>query len=127
MIPEPGMKVFSGPNPPSVIDPRSGLEGVMLMTQSLLRGEIVAMMGDRIFGSDHNTVAVQFLGGTVQFPITAYRLASATGVPVLVMTAPKITRIHLRASRGEDDRCAAGSWARSSQLRSLCPGIRAMP
>lgn len=87
MIPEPGSNA-----PASVIDPRSGLEGVLLMTNALLRGEIVAMMGDRIFGSDRNVVLVQFLGSPALFPITPYRLASAAGVPVLVMTAPRINR-----------------------------------
>jgi predicted LPLAT superfamily acyltransferase len=87
MIPEPGSKT-----PANVIDPHSGLEGVVLMTNALLRGEIVTMMGDRVFGSDHNVVPVQFLGSPALFPITPYRLASATGVPVLVMTAPRISR-----------------------------------
>ena len=87
MIPEPESKA-----PATVIDPRSGIEGVVLMTNALLRGEIVTMMGDRIFGSDHNVVPVQFLGSPALFPITPYRLASATGVPVLVMTAPRISR-----------------------------------
>jgi predicted LPLAT superfamily acyltransferase len=87
MIPEPGSKA-----PATIIDPHSGLEGVMLMTNALLRGEIVAMMGDRIFGSDRNVVPVKFLGSPAIFPITPYRLASATGVPVLVMTAPRISK-----------------------------------
>ena len=87
MIPEPNSKT-----PANIIDPHSGLEGVLLMTNALLRGEIVTMMGDRIFGSDHNVVPVQFLGSRALFPITPYRLASATGVPVLIMTAPKTSK-----------------------------------
>jgi predicted LPLAT superfamily acyltransferase len=96
IIPEPGSKP-----PADVIDPRSGLEGVVQMTNALMRGEIVAMMGDRIFGSDHNVVPVQFLGSPALFPITPYRLASATGVPVLVMTAPKTgkTSYELRVAK----------------------------
>ena len=96
MIPEPNSKA-----PAAVIDPHSGLESVVLMTNALLRGEIVAMMGDRIFGSDHNVATIQFLGSPAQFPITPYRLASATGVPVLVMTAPRIspTSYELRLAR----------------------------
>lgn len=76
----------------SIIDPRSGLDGVLRMTQALLSGEIVAMMGDRVFGNDRNTVEVNFLGGKVNFPVAPYRLASATGVPVIAMIAPKIAR-----------------------------------
>jgi len=87
MIPEPNFTLPAG-----VIDPRSGLAGVMLMTDALLRGEIVTMMGDRSFGSDHNVVPVQFLGCAALFPVTPYRLASVTGVPVVVMTAPRVSK-----------------------------------
>jgi predicted LPLAT superfamily acyltransferase len=87
MIPEPG----AAP-PASIIDSRGGLDTVMQMTAAVLRGEIVAMMGDRIFGSDRNVAPVRFLGGKALFPITAYRVASATHVPVLVMTAPKTAK-----------------------------------
>jgi predicted LPLAT superfamily acyltransferase len=92
MIPEPRtLAMFTGRDA-SVIDPRTGLAGVMQMTDALLRGEIVAMMGDRTFGDEHNCVAVQFLGGTIQLPITPYRLASASGVPIVLVTVPKISR-----------------------------------
>jgi predicted LPLAT superfamily acyltransferase len=87
MIPEPGSKP-----PATVIDPNSGLEGVLMMTNALLRGEIVGMMGDRSFGSDHNVVQVNFLGSPALFPVTPYRLASATGTSVLVLTAPRVSR-----------------------------------
>jgi len=89
MIPETRAPMLLGPQSASMIDPRSGLQGVIAMTEALLRGEIVTMMGDRIFGSDQNSVAVQFLGDPVLFPVTPYRLASATATPVLVMAAPK--------------------------------------
>lgn len=95
-IPEPGTKP-----PGQVIDPRSGVAGVIQMTEALLRGEIVAIMGDRTFGADHNAVAVDFLGRKALFPISPYRIASATGAPVLVMTAPKTgkTTYELRVSK----------------------------
>lgn len=89
MIPETRAPMLLKPDAAGMIDPRSGLAGVMEMTEALLRGEIVTMMGDRIFGSDQNTVAVKFLGGRILVPVTPYRLASATGTPVLVMAAPK--------------------------------------
>ena len=88
-IPEARTAMLLGPESAGMIDPRTGLEGVIAMTEALLRGEIVTMMGDRIFGNDQNTAAVQFLGEPALFPITPYRLASATGTPVLVMAAPK--------------------------------------
>jgi predicted LPLAT superfamily acyltransferase len=84
IIPQPGEKMFA-----NIIDPRSGLNGVIQLTDALLRGEVITMMGDRVFGSDHNVTPVQFLGGQTSFPITPYRLASATGVPIVVMTAPR--------------------------------------
>jgi predicted LPLAT superfamily acyltransferase len=73
----------------NAIDPRTGLQSAIEMTEALLRGDIVAMTGDRSFGNDHNLVPAQFLGGTVLLPITPYRLASATGVPVVIMDAPR--------------------------------------
>jgi len=74
----------------SIIDPRTGLESALQMTQTLLAGNILVMMGDRTIGSEKTVVPVRFLGGEVLFPITPYRVAAATGVPVVVMTAPRI-------------------------------------
>jgi predicted LPLAT superfamily acyltransferase len=71
------------------IDPTTGLDGVLQMTQTLLAGGIVVMMGDRTFGDAKNTVTANFLGAPAAFPLTPYRLASATGLPVLILTAPR--------------------------------------
>jgi predicted LPLAT superfamily acyltransferase len=90
MIPEERTLALFAAKTPSTIDPRTGLDGVMIMTEVLLRGEILTMMGDRTFGGPQTAVAVRFLGGTAEFPVTPYRLASATGCPVLVLLAPKI-------------------------------------
>jgi predicted LPLAT superfamily acyltransferase len=100
MIPEPRTTALFPPGV-RVIDPRTGLGGVMEMTQALLRGEIVSLMGDRSFGDEQNTAPVRLLGGEARFPITPYRLASATGAKVLVLTAPKLARgrYALRLSR----------------------------
>jgi predicted LPLAT superfamily acyltransferase len=59
------------------------------MAETLLAGNILVMMGDRTIGSEKTVVPVRFLGGQVLFPITPYRVAAVTGVPVLVMTAPR--------------------------------------
>ncbi len=80
MLKQTGMKM---------IDPRTGLESALQMTETLLAGNILVMMGDRTIGSDKGVVPVRFLGGEVFFPIAPFRMASATGVPVLVMTAPR--------------------------------------
>jgi predicted LPLAT superfamily acyltransferase len=89
MVPEPRMASLFDPKRVNPIDPRTGLQGSMEMTEALLRGDILAMMGDRSFGNEQTVVPARFLGASVLFPITPYRLASATGVPVVVMTAPK--------------------------------------
>jgi predicted LPLAT superfamily acyltransferase len=89
-VPDPASQPLVDPKDAGEIDPRTGLQSAIQMTEALLRGEIVAMMGDRTFGSDHHVVPTQFLGGQVLMPVTPYRLASATGMPVLVMTAPRI-------------------------------------
>jgi predicted LPLAT superfamily acyltransferase len=90
MIPEPRTLAMFESGNADVIDPRTGLDAVMRMTEALLRGEIVAMMGDRTFGDDRNRVDAHFLGGTIKLPITPYRLASASGMPVVVMLTPKV-------------------------------------
>jgi predicted LPLAT superfamily acyltransferase len=92
LIPEPRTLAMLDESKVGFIDPRSGLEGVMRMTEALLRGEIVAMMGDRTFGGERNRVDARFLGGTIKLPITPYRLASASGSPVVVMLAAKIAK-----------------------------------
>jgi predicted LPLAT superfamily acyltransferase len=90
MLPEPQMVSLLGAQPDAVIDPRDGLRASMQITDALLRGDIVAMMGDRTFGGEQTVVPAKFLGGTVQLPISPYRTASATGVPVVVMVAPRV-------------------------------------
>jgi predicted LPLAT superfamily acyltransferase len=74
----------------SVIDPRTGLESSLRMTETILAGDILVMMGDRTIGGEGGTVEVDFLGGRARFPVTPYRIASATGAPVVVMTAPRV-------------------------------------
>lgn len=89
MIPDPQAQKFLDKYHLHVIDPRSGLVGVVEMMQALRKGGIVGLMGDRIFGADEGSVKVQFLGGEIAVPIAGYRLASATGVPVVVLMAPR--------------------------------------
>jgi predicted LPLAT superfamily acyltransferase len=91
MLPEERTRSLVDPRSVDIVDPRAGLQCAMQLTDALLRGEIVAMMGDRIFGGSKQLVRAQFLGGNIFIPVTPYRLASATGMPVLVMQAPKIT------------------------------------
>jgi len=68
-----------------IIDPESFLGGVPDMLAALQRGEVLCLMGDRAWGAGGGTVSVEFLGGPVSLPFTAYKLASATGAPVAVL------------------------------------------
>lgn len=74
-----------GPCPYRIIDPSSFLGGAAEIAQALQRGEIVSVMGDRVFGDDRNILAVPFLGQAAAFPVGAYRIASITGAPVAVL------------------------------------------
>ncbi len=78
-----------GPFPFRIIDPRGYLGGTLEMLAVLKQGEILAVMGDRVQGSEHNTLTVRFLGATVRFPLAAYRLAAATGAPIGVLLSAK--------------------------------------
>ena len=62
---------------------------------ALRRGELVALHGDRTFGSDA-TVRVPFLGAPATFPIGAYLLAAATGAPVIHVFAMRVKLRHYR-------------------------------
>jgi predicted LPLAT superfamily acyltransferase len=77
-----------------IIDPRNGLESVIEMLQSLKRGEILGVMGDRVFGSGESTVPATFLGGEIELPFSPYRLAGAAGAPMIVLFSHKTAFSH---------------------------------
>lgn len=70
--------------PYQVIDPTGYLGGTLEMLGALKQGQIVSVMGDRLLGSDRSTVAVDLLGEKAFLPFSAYKIASATGAPVVV-------------------------------------------
>ncbi len=76
--------------PVSIIDPRNGMESVVEMLQALRRGEILTIMGDRVFGGEHNRVSAGFLGDDITLPALPYSLAAASGAPILVLHAARI-------------------------------------
>lgn len=51
------------------------------LVAAMRRGEVVAMLGDRPYGSP--SAEVPFLGGTAAFPIGAYMLAAIAGAPLV--------------------------------------------
>ena len=77
------------PCPYQVIDPTGYLGGTLEMMGALKQGQIVSVMGDRLFGSDKSSVRTSFLGADVTIPFSAYKLASATGAPVVVFFTRK--------------------------------------
>lgn len=54
---------------------------VILLVAALRRGEVVAMLGDRPYGSP--SARVPFLGGEASFPIGAYVMAAIAGAPLV--------------------------------------------
>jgi predicted LPLAT superfamily acyltransferase len=90
MTPDQHTQLMLEQNKLQLIDPRTGLESSMRMTETLLAGNILVMMGDRSTGSDKSLVSVEFLGARAMLPVAPFRMASATGVPVVVMTAPRV-------------------------------------
>lgn len=70
--------------PYQTIDPAGYLGGTLEMMGALKQGQIVSVMGDRLLGSERSAVAVDFFGETVYLPFSAYKIASATGAPVVV-------------------------------------------
>lgn len=76
-------------SPFRVIDPAGPLGGAVEMAAALNRGEVLCVMGDRVFGDDRNVIRLPFLGDPAPFPVSAYRLASATGAPIAVLFSHK--------------------------------------
>jgi predicted LPLAT superfamily acyltransferase len=74
-----------GKTPFAIIDPDGYLGGTLEMINALKRGEVLCIMGDRIFGNPMNTVSVDFLGEKVPFPFSAFKVASATGAPIVIL------------------------------------------
>ncbi len=54
---------------------------VIPLVAAMRRGEVVAMLGDRNYGSPSSHIP--FLGGTASFPIGAYVMASIAGAPLI--------------------------------------------
>ncbi len=83
----------TGDRPPfDIIDPRGYLGGVVEMAAALRRGQVVGLMGDRVFGEGENSASVPFLGGPVRFPTGPYRLAAMNGSPIAVLLSHKTGR-----------------------------------
>jgi predicted LPLAT superfamily acyltransferase len=76
-------------SPYRIIDPGGYMGGVLEMMEVLKKGEVLCVMGDRLFGSGKGAVSVDFLGGKASFPFGAFKIASVTGAPVVVLLSHK--------------------------------------
>jgi predicted LPLAT superfamily acyltransferase len=77
------------PCPFTIIDPRGYLGGAIEMAGALKRGEVLCVMGDRVFGDSRGVLPVDFLGAPAPFPTGPYRIAAATGAPIAVLFSVK--------------------------------------
>jgi predicted LPLAT superfamily acyltransferase len=76
-------------SPYRIIDPGGYLGGTLEMLDVLKKGEVLCVMGDRVSGSQKSYVKVEFLGEEASFPYSAFKLASAAGVPIVVLFSYK--------------------------------------
>ena len=77
------------PNPYRIIDPDGYLGGVLDMIDILKKREALCVMGDRVLGSEKNTVTLDFLGGKCRFPFSIFKIASETNAPVAIVFSYK--------------------------------------
>ncbi len=71
--------------PYQIIEPSSFLGGSIEMVAALKRGEIVAIMGDRLGSEKERALTLDFLGAPAPFPVAAWKLAATTGAPIVVL------------------------------------------
>lgn len=71
--------------PHRIIDPGGYLGGTLEMVDALKKGQVLCVMGDRVFGNRKNVVPVDFLGKSAYFPFSAFKIASVTGAPVAIL------------------------------------------
>jgi len=76
-------------SPYRIIDPGGYLGGTLEMLEVLKKGEVLCVMGDRVSGSQKSFVNVEFLGEEASFPYSAFKLASAARVPIVVFFSYK--------------------------------------
>lgn len=79
----------AGETPFNIIDPDGYLGGTLEMINCLKKGEVICIMGDRIFGNPKNSVSADFLGEKAMFPYSAFKIASLTGSPVATLLTYK--------------------------------------
>ncbi len=77
-----------------IISPDSFLGGMVELSNVLLEGGSVAMMGDRTWGA--KTIKTEFLGREAHFPVTPYRLAVTTDSDLFMIMAVRTGKMSIR-------------------------------
>jgi len=70
-----------------IISPDQEMGGVLKVMEALEQGDIVSIMGDRAYGAE--SVPVNFMGATVNFPYSSFHIAAASRCPVVVLLSSK--------------------------------------
>jgi predicted LPLAT superfamily acyltransferase len=88
----------AGAAPPfQIIEASAGIGVPIALMNFLRQGGFLCMMGDRVGNGAELSVPVMFLGSMILVPVTAYRLASASGSPVVcafaLRTGPRRGRL----------------------------------
>lgn len=74
----------AGTRPPyETLYSREGVGTSVALLNRLREGELLCIMGDRVEGDAEPAVTVSFFGSPVAMPCAAYRLASASGAPLV--------------------------------------------
>ena len=72
-----------------IINPAQFLGGSIEMLSVLKNNEILCIMGDRVFGNTDLSLKMDFLNGTAFFPYSAYKLASISQKPIVILHSYK--------------------------------------
>ena len=89
-----GLAAFEKPGP-RIVSPDDFLGGIPELSSALAHGNIVAVMGDRGFGSA-TCARVGFFGDDAPFPLLPYHLALTTNSDIVVFLTSRIGRMSFR-------------------------------
>ena len=73
----------------NIINPAQFLGGSIEMLSVLKKDEILCIMGDRVFGNTDLTLKMDFLNAKALFPYSAYKLASISQKPIVILHSYK--------------------------------------
>ncbi|MDR2947472.1 MAG: lipid A biosynthesis acyltransferase [Candidatus Adiutrix sp.] len=74
-----------GAEAPKIINLSEAAPALAAMAAALLAGEVVAMMGDRIWQREALTLKASLMGGPIMLPGAPFYLAAKTGAPLAVV------------------------------------------